>query len=114
MTTTAQREDFQQLWSDLPQAFRRTHPLPLGGDRGSLTEWVRATRKDSENAAVAILDAATIDLARGDREAGNSIAAQARPFRRLMTYLATCDPHAHPCDECGARPAQPCQNTCHA
>lgn len=111
-TTTAAPESFEVVWSDVPRAFRQTHPVPLGGDRACFAAWGRGVRQDSENAAVAILDAAIADLARGDRESADEIAAQARPFRRLVTYLATFDPMDHPCDECGAKPAVACHPTC--
>lgn len=112
--TTVNREDFQQLWTNLPKAFRDTHPIPLGGDRARFAAWGSAVHEDSENAIVAILDTSTAYLARGDRAAGNETAAQARPFRRIMTYLSECDPMNHPCDECGAEPRERCRPMCTA
>ncbi|WP_068255593.1 hypothetical protein [Janibacter corallicola] len=111
-TTTAAPGHFEDVWNDVPRAFRQTHPMPLEGDRACVAAWGRGVRQDSANAAVAILDAAEAEVKRGDRAAADETAAAARPFRRLMTYLAMVDPLDRPCDECGAEPGAPGRPAC--
>lgn len=86
-TSQATREDFQQIWTDLPRAFRETHPVPAVRDHTRIAAWMNAVHKDSEAEICAILDASIAYCARGDTAAAHSTAQEARPFRAVMRAL---------------------------
>lgn len=111
--TTAAPAYFEDVWSDVPRAFRQTHPVPPAGDRAGFAAWGSAVAKDSAAAAKAILAAAEAEVKyRGDLEAADATAAHALPFGRLAAYLAMIGPLDRPCDECGAEPGEPCRPAC--
>ena len=86
-TRTMTEQDVQQAWIETPRAFRETHPLPAERTWQAARAWSARVRKDCNAVIVVMLDTATADLARGDREAADVVRAEVRPFERLKRVL---------------------------
>ena len=111
--------DVQRAWSQMPRAFRTTHPLPVGP---MAPTWVAKARRDCRAVILVLLDTATADIAKGDHDAAERVHAEVRPFCRLKRALeAQCVAEQagegsgvllDPCQECGANAGQECQPNC--
>lgn len=83
---TVTEQDVQQAWAEMPDAFRKTHPLPSAQTWQAGQEWSAKVRRDCNAVIVITLDTATAALARGDLSA-RFIHAEVRPFERLKRVL---------------------------